>query len=280
MAGVAKEREIPKFAEISFHRWFQTRKPKNPVAPPVILWTDTFNTYFHPEVAKAAVTVLEDAGYRVILPKAKLCCGRPLYDYGMLGLAKAWLEDILTNLKEEIQVGTPLVGLEPSCLSVFREELNALLPHSIDAQRLSKQSFLLSEFLEKVAAYQPPVFQKTVFVKGHCHHSSIFKMDMEKSLLKKMKMDVQMLDVGCCGMAGAFGFEKEHYKISQQIGERILLPQVRASDPNAIIMANGFSCHEQIKQGAGRESLHLAQVIAVAITQREQEKRESEIIAS
>ena len=267
LAGVSPHRQIPEFATENFHTWFSNRKAKDPQAPPVILWADTFNTYFHPEVAKSAVEVLEDAGYRVVLPKRKLCCGRPLYDYGMLVWAKKWLMQILVDLKDEIRDGIPFVGLEPSCTAVFRDELKNLLPDNIDAKRLSEQSFIFSEFLEKIANYTPPVFHKTALIQGHCHHKSIFKMDSESSLLKKMGMNFKILDSGCCGMAGGFGFEKNHYDISMKAGERILLPAVREADPATVIIANGFSCREQIKQGTGRIAMHLSQIISAALAE-------------
>ena len=174
---------------------------------------------------------------------------------------------ILVDLKDEIRDGIPFVGLEPSCTAVFRDELKNLLPDNIDAKRLSEQSFIFSEFLEKIANYTPPVFHKTALIQGHCHHKSIFKMDSESSLLKKMGMNFKILDSGCCGMAGGFGFEKNHYDISMKAGERILLPAVREADPATVIIANGFSCREQIKQGTGRIAMHLSQIISAALAE-------------
>jgi len=157
-AGYSQNRHIPPFAPQTFKQWFFRREPRNVGKPPVILWADTFNNHFTPAVAKAAVEVLEDAGFQVRVPRQSLCCGRPLYDYGMLDTAKGLLGQILLSLRPSIRYGIPIVGLEPSCMTVFREELPNLMYGDEDAKRLQSQSFILSEFLEqKVKNYQPPV---------------------------------------------------------------------------------------------------------------------------
>jgi Fe-S oxidoreductase len=234
----------------------------------VLLWPDTFNNYFHPAVAKAAVAVLEDAGFQVLLPKQDLCCGRPLYDYGMLETAKRWLLQILSSLAEEIEAGVPIVGLEPSCTAVFRDEVFEMFPHHENARRLKKQTFTLAEFLQKHAPdYQVPQLQREALVHGHCHHKAIMKLDCEKTLLKKIGLDYRVPDSGCCGMAGAFGFEAEHYDISIACGERVLLPEVRQAHKDTLIVADGFSCREQVRQTTDRHALHIAQVLKMALDQ-------------
>ncbi len=266
MAGVAPQRRMPAFAAQTFKQWFRERDIKNVGCPQVILWPDTFNNHFHPETAQAAVEVLEAAGYQVIVPQQSLCCGRPLYDYGFLDLAEKLLKDILDTLRPQIEAGIPVIGLEPSCAAVFRDELKNLFPHDADAKRLASQTFLLSEFLEKKAThYQPPKLKKKAIVHGHCHHKAIMKMRDEQSVLEKMGLDFQMPDSGCCGMAGAFGFEKDHYDVSIKVGERVLLPAVREADKQTLIVADGFSCREQIAQTTDRRALHLAQVLQMAI---------------
>jgi FAD/FMN-containing dehydrogenase/Fe-S oxidoreductase len=265
LAGVAQERQMPVFAPQTFQRWFAGRKVRHVDKPQVILWADTFNNHFHPEVACAAVEVLEQAGMQVRLPEASLCCGRPLYDFGMLGTAKKLLQQILVELKPWIEAGVPVVGLEPSCVAVFRDELVNLFPDNENALRLSKQTFLLSEFLNrKIENYQPPRLAQKAIVHGHCHHKAVMKMSDEEALLKKMGLDCRFLDSGCCGMAGSFGFERDHYEVSQAIGELVLLPAVREAKPEELIIANGFSCREQIRQGTDRRALHLAEVIQLA----------------
>ena len=235
-------------------------------APPVLLWADTFNNYFLPATARAAVEVLETAGYRVIVPRANLCCGRPLYDFGMLDRAQALLLQILDELAPEIEAGIPVVGLEPSCVAVFRDELTNLFPNDARAQALSKQTFLLSEFLERNSGNAPlPQLPRKALLHGHCHHKSIMKMTDEESLLRRLGIDFTSPAPGCCGMAGSFGFHDQHYEISAAIGELELLPAVRRAPDNWLIIADGFSCREQIAQGTGRHALHLAEVLQMAL---------------
>ncbi|HEY5232535.1 MAG TPA: FAD-binding and (Fe-S)-binding domain-containing protein [Verrucomicrobiae bacterium] len=269
--GVAPQRSLPPFAEENFKDWFRKRpRPaQTETKPAVILWPDTFNNYFHPWVAQAAVEVLEDAGFRVEVPQQNMCCGRPLYDYGMLDTAERWLRQILDVMRPEIEAGTPFVVLEPSCGTVFRDELINLLPNEQNAQRLYKQTYLLSEFLIKYAPHYPvKQLDRKAVVQAHCHHRSVIKIKDEEALLKKLGLDFQMLDSGCCGMAGAFGFEKgEHYEVSVKCGERVLLPAVRKTDNDTLVITNGFSCHEQILQQANRQALHLAEVLQMAMKQ-------------
>lgn len=262
LAGIARQREIPSFADQTFKHWFLTSVNNNPPSnKKVIFWADTFNNYFHTEVAKSAVRVLLDAGWHVIVPKAHICCGRPLYDYGMVKTAKKWLREILTKLQKEIRDGVPMVGVEPSCMATFRDELMNLFPDDEDAKRLSQQSYLFSEFFEKVdKEYDFPKIDQKAVVHCHCQHKAIFGMDAEEAVLKKMNVDYRLLDSGCCGMAGAFGFEKEKYDVSVKVGERVLLPEVRKSN-GELVIANGFSCKEQIKQLTPKKALHIAQVI-------------------
>ncbi|MEI6350491.1 MAG: FAD-binding and (Fe-S)-binding domain-containing protein [Verrucomicrobiota bacterium] len=266
LGGIAPQRRIPKFAKETFREWFARRSVVNPHGSRVILWADTFNNHFFPEAAKAAVEVLEDAGFHVVVQRKSLCCGRPLYDFGMLTTATHLLRQILDTLREEIELGTPVVGLEPSCVAVFRDELVGLFPTDENAKRLSGNTMMLAEFLEKHAPeYQPPKLNRKVVLHGHCHDKAIMKMAGEESLLRKMGLDVELLDSGCCGMAGSFGFEREHYDVSEKCGERVLLPAVRTAPKDALIVTDGFSCHEQIEQLTGRKPLHIAQVIQMAL---------------
>src|SRR5947209_5706971 len=170
-AGYSQKRTIPPYAPETFKQWFARRGIRNAGKPPVILWADTFNNHFTPKVAKAAVEVLEHAGYQVFVPNQSLCCGRPLYDYGMLDTAKHLLRETVDALREPIRNGVPIVGLEPSCMTVFRDELTNLLYGDEDAKRLSSQSFILSEFLHD-REYRPPQLKRKALVHGHCHHKS------------------------------------------------------------------------------------------------------------
>ena len=265
IAGIPQGRSIPAFAPQTFRQWFRRRQPRNLERTPVLLWPDTFNNHFLPDTAKAAVDVLESAGYRVLLPKANLCCGRPLYDWGMLDRAKHLLLEILGALETEIEHQVPIVVLEPSCATVFRDELLNLFPKDERAHRLSRQTFLLSEFLEQKAKhFQLPKLARKALVHGHCHHKSVMRMTDEEAVLRRMEINFQTPAPGCCGMAGAFGFEADKYEISLAIGELELLPAVRKASLDCLIIADGFSCREQIAQCTNRHALHLAEVISMA----------------
>ncbi|MGH7714513.1 MAG: (Fe-S)-binding protein, partial [Vulcanimicrobiaceae bacterium] len=266
--GLAQERELPRFAEQTFTAWFRAHKTRGPESSRVILWPDTFNNFFLPETAIAATEVLEAAGFRVELPRGALCCGRPLYDYGMLGLAKAFLARILRVLREDIRAGVPVVGLEPSCVAVFRDEMLNLFPHDQDAQRLAKQTFTLAEFLDR-SGWKPPKLHGKALVQRHCHHQAVMGFDTDKKMLDALGLELEIPDSGCCGMAGSFGYEHgEHYDVSMKCAERTLLPKVREASPDVLLVADGFSCREQIVQSTGRKTLHIAEVLRRAIERK------------
>ncbi|MFN2532636.1 MAG: FAD-binding and (Fe-S)-binding domain-containing protein [Pyrinomonadaceae bacterium] len=265
VADVHPKRSIPKFASRTFRQWFAAQKNGRNSGRRVILWPDTFNNYFHPQTAQAAVEVLEAAGFNVEVPVADVCCGRPLYDWGMLTEAKQLLRKILDVLAEPLSAGVRVIVLEPSCASVFREELRNFYPGDARANQLVEQTMLLSEFLQKYAPDFSPSLKANAVVHGHCHHKSIMKMDDEETLLKKMGITYRMPDTGCCGMAGAFGFETDHYDVAMQCGERALLPAVREASQQELIITDGFSCREQIEQTTNRQALHLAEVIHMAV---------------
>ncbi len=266
LGGIAQQRRMPEFATQTFVAWFHERKKRTTTGEPVILWADTFNNHFHPEVAKAAVEVLEREGFHVEVPAASLCCGRPLYDFGMLDEAKRRLKEILVHLRPALRLGTPIVVLEPSCLAVFRDELVGLFPNDEDAKRLSHQALLLSEFLvQKIDGYSPPRAPSQAIVHAHCHHRSVMGFGAEQKILDGLGLAVNIPESGCCGMAGSFGFEPgDHYEVSIACGERALLPAVRATEDQTLIIADGFSCREQIAQTTDRRAVHLAQVLAAA----------------
>jgi Fe-S oxidoreductase len=185
----------------------------------------------------------------------------------MLDRAERMLLEILDELEPEIEAGIPVVGLEPSCVAVFRDELTNLFPHDARAQALSRQTFLLSEFLEQ--KLQPgaslPQLNRKALLHGHCHHKSLMKMTAEESLLRRLGVDFSAPAPGCCGMAGSFGFHAEHFEISQAIGELELLPAVRQAPPDWLIIADGFSCREQIAQNTDRRAMHVAEVLQIAL---------------
>jgi FAD/FMN-containing dehydrogenase/Fe-S oxidoreductase len=272
---IPSQRKLPTFASQTFQRWaakcgiaaaegtpqLQDSKKK----PTVLLWADTFNNFFHPETAQAAVAVLRQAGFVVTVPRQHLCCGRPLYDFGMLDRAKRYLQRIMEALAPAIDAGIPVVVLEPSCASVFRDELRGLFPEDPRAERLRTQTFLLSEFLERHApGYQPSRIEKKILLHGHCHQKALMKMGHAEALLRKTGASLQVPDSGCCGMAGPFGFEKDKFSVSQAIGERVLLPAVRMASDDTLILTDGFSCREQIFQATGKRAFHLAEVLCPA----------------
>jgi FAD/FMN-containing dehydrogenase/Fe-S oxidoreductase len=268
--GVPQERQIPAFAAQTFQSWFRHHKARSKTGTKVVLWADTFNNYFMPETAQAAVEVLEKAGCKVEVLSQHLCCGRPLYDYGFLDMAKSYLRRNLNALSVHISANTPMVVLEPSCCSVFRDELHSLFPESQEAKQLAKNTLTLSEFLEKkVPDYQPPKLRRKAIVQGHCHHKAVMRLKEENALMEKMHLDHRILESGCCGMAGAFGYEKDKYQVSVACGERSLLPEVRKAPVSTIIVADGFSCKEQIAQETNRHALHLAEVLQLGINNHE-----------
>jgi FAD/FMN-containing dehydrogenase/Fe-S oxidoreductase len=269
IVGIAKERTLPKFASGTFRVAFRKRKSDRAKRASVMLWPDTFNNHFRPETLNAAVEVLEEAGFRVAIPQVRLCCGRPLYDHGFLDMAKAYLERILDTLKEPISQGIPLVVLEPGCCSVFRDEMLNLFPKREEARKLASLTLTLAEFLEKhVPAFVAPKLKKEALVQGHCHHKAIMRFKHEKAQMEKLGLRYEVLESGCCGMAGAFGYETDKYGISMACGERMLLPRVREAQAETLILADGFSCREQIEQATGRKTLHLAEAIQMALRLR------------
>jgi Fe-S oxidoreductase len=230
------------------------------------LWADTFTNYFQPRVAEAAYDVLTRAGFRVSVLQRHVCCGRPLYDFGMLDKAKEYLRGVMDALSEQLAHDTPIVVLEPSCASVFRDEASNLMPDDPRTAKLKKQTVLLGEFLAKYAPdFRPAQTSRKMLLHVHCHQRAIFNVKDEVGALAATGGDVQMLDAGCCGMAGPFGFEQKGFAVSQRLGERMLLPAVRAAAAQTIIVTDGFSCREQIAQNTERRAVHLAEVLAGAL---------------
>ncbi|MDQ3863361.1 MAG: heterodisulfide reductase-related iron-sulfur binding cluster, partial [Actinomycetota bacterium] len=265
VGGISTKREMPPFATQTFKAWFQQRGDVNSDGPPVVLFPDTFNNYLHPETAKAAVEVLESAGYHVVVPQESLCCGRPLFDYGMLDTAKVFFERLVAVLRPYAREGIKVVGVEPSCVASFRDELPNMFPHDEDALRLTKNTLTLAEFLVN-EGYEPPELNRKALVHGHCHQKAVMGLSAEEQLYEKMGLDFEVLDSGCCGLAGSWGFEEDKHDLSMQIGERRLLPAARAAERDTILIADGFSCKTQVMQGdTGRRPLHTAQVITMAL---------------
>jgi FAD/FMN-containing dehydrogenase/Fe-S oxidoreductase len=263
--GVAQPRHLPSFAATSFRTLFN-RAQESAVtsSPPVLLWPDTWNNYFYPQALTSAAKVLTAAGISIQIPKKHICCGRPLYDFGFLDAARRYLLRILDEFEPQIASGTPVVMLEPSCASVFRDELINFFPNDERAIRLSNQTIMLSEMLvQRSDNWQPPQMpDRRIVVHGHCHQKSLMTMKDEMKLLRSTGAQVELLDSGCCGMAGPFGFEADKFEVSQTLAERVLLPAVRAAGKHDLLVSNGFSCREQIRQNSTRRAVHLAEVMA------------------
>ncbi len=263
--GVSPERRLPELAPETFRAWFARRtRPSGAGGERVLLWPDTFTNYFAPNRGRAAVEALEAAGLRVEIPRRVLCCGRPLYGVGMLATARRLLRRVLSELQDDIRAGTVVVGLEPSCTAVFRDELPAFLPDDEDARRLSDQTLTLAELLV-ARGWRPPRIEGHAIAHGHCHQKALWGMDADLELLTGLGLDVELLDSGCCGMAGVFGLQREHLDVSIACGERVLLPAVRDAPAGTLVVVDGFSCREQVEQTTGRRCLHTAEIVAHAL---------------
>ncbi|MFF0459530.1 FAD-binding and (Fe-S)-binding domain-containing protein [Streptomyces mexicanus] len=271
LAGVAGERQAPVFARQSFLQWW--RKHGTPDADPadprtVVLWPDTFSTYFHPSIAISAVRVLRDAGFRVAVPTEPVCCGLTWISTGQLATAEKVLRRTLRVLAPYLEAGTPIIGLEPSCTAVFRADAPELMPADQDVQRLAGQVRTFAEQLVHHApdGWQPPKTARQATVQTHCHQHAIMKFDADRELMRRAHLDADVLDEGCCGLAGNFGFERGHHEVSMAVAEQGVLPSVRGAAPDSLVLADGFSCRTQIEQGGtGRRALHLAEVLALGL---------------
>lgn len=237
------------------------RHPPRSEGRPVVLWSDTFTNYFHPEVGRAAVTVLERLGYFVMVPP-QTCCGRPLYDFGLLESAHEHLERVFDVLAERPAGEIPIVVLEPSCFAVFKDEALNLFGERSFARMLAQRTQLFSAFIRPhLERRELPVLSARALMQIHCHQRALAGAEDAADGLRAAGLDVSIPDTGCCGMAGSFGFDRYHYPISMQAGERVLLPAVRAADQEALIIADGFSCREQIQHATGRRAYHVAQIL-------------------
>jgi Fe-S oxidoreductase len=230
----------------------------------VLLWADTWNNYYHPQTLAAAERVLTQAGFRVRTTKGHICCGRALYDFGLLGTARSYLANVLDRVAPEIEAGLPFIFLEPSCASVFKDEALELFPNDERARKLSRQVWLLADWL---AAKAPDWVEgrlegAQVILHGHCHHKAVFGgPKSEIALLRKAGAQVEMIETTCCGMAGPFGFEADKIEVSKAIANLGLMPAVHAAGPMTMIVADGFSCREQIDQLSNREAMHFAEIL-------------------
>lgn len=274
--GIDRRRVLPLYAKQSFPRWFkhhqqhheQKRREKNGV----VLFNDTFLNYHEPEIGQAAVRVLETLGYRVILADAG-CCMRPAISNGLLRIALPRAEAVVEKLHKLVVQGYKIVGCEPSCVSAIKEDYLDLVRNQEKAKAVADNFLLIEDFIfqhgEKngfAAATAQRRLEAPILYHGHCHQKALFGTANSKTVLTKLTgCQVDEIDSGCCGMAGAFGYEKRHYEISLKIGERRLFPAVKATSSGQRIVANGFSCRHQIEHATGRKAQHAIQILAEAM---------------
>ena len=261
MADIAPERQVPRFAATTFSAGFRRRPTAPSGSRRILLFPDTFTQHFHTHVAWAAVRALERAGFAVAIPARPLCCGRPLFAWGWLDLARAWHRRILDTLSDDIRDRTPVVMLEPACASALIDEMRELVPDDDRAKRLAAQVVMFADLLARDDRWRPPRLQAPALVQPHCHERSVIGLDGLRRVMTETGLDYSIPEAGCCGMAGSFGFEAPHYKVAMACGERALLPAVRQASDQTLIVANGFSCREQIRQSTGREALHIAEIV-------------------
>lgn len=263
--GLAREATFPKVASQSFRSSATARRIlKNErvrAGTEVLLWVDSFNNGFTPNVLVAGVTVLEALGFSVKLMKRHVCCGRPYYDVGMIDQAKSNLEQILAQLAPVLEEGLPVIVLEPSCLSVFRDEMPGLFPTDPSAKKLEKSIMTLSEFIEQ-RGLQLPSINEDVRIHGHCHQKSCGGMAGEQGVLEKLGGQGQVIAAGCCGVAGAYAYHSKTAPIAKIIGEKEFKPHIDKIPQQVAVVADGFSCRGQIRNVSGREAMHLAEYLA------------------
>jgi FAD/FMN-containing dehydrogenase/Fe-S oxidoreductase len=268
LAGGVAPREVPLFAGQTLQQWYAARGPRGDgERGTVLLWPDTFCNRFHPNVGIAAVRVLEAAGWRVKIPADLVCCGLTWISTGQLGTGKRVLSRAVARLAEHVRAGGYVVGLEPSCTAVFRSDAAELFPDDRDVRRLRDHVCTLAELLgQHTPGWAPPPVQRQVLAQVHCHQHAVMGWDADAELLEKAGAKVEHLESGCCGLAGNFGFQRGHEEISRACAERVLLPRLREAPPDAVILADGFSCRTQIHEldSGGREAMHLAELLAAA----------------
>jgi len=264
--GISSKRNFPPFARVPFTEWFRDRPKTTVTARRVVLFNDTFNTYNYPNVAISATKFLETAGYTVVLP-GHGCCGRPMLSKGLIDDARDAARETVEKLYPLVEQGLPVIGLEPSCLLTFRDEYASLLPDDDRVGKIANASFMFDEFIARAAADGELDIEfsddpKNILFHGHCHQKSMIGTEASLIVLGLPGgHTVEEIDAGCCGMAGSFGFEAEHYDLSMRVGEDRLFPSVRNASDESVVCVSGVSCRQQIEHGTGRRVKHLAEVL-------------------
>lgn len=270
--GIHSKRKLPQFASPSFPQWFANRSSAvsdKPKTGTVVLYNDTFMNYNYPNIGIATVQLLEAAGYNVILSNTA-CCGRPMISKGLLNDAKKQAQTNIEILSNYVRQGFPIIGCEPSCILSFRDEYPELIKTE-DAKLVAENSYMIDEFLAKLNKagelnLKFSALDKKILFHGHCHQKSLIGTAASLELLNLPEnYKAELINSGCCGMAGSFGFEKEHYDISMQIGEQALFPAINGSDEQYEIAVMGVSCRQQVEHGTTRHPRHLAEVLLDAL---------------
>ena len=268
-AGIDRRRTAPRFAPLTFHRWWR-RHGSTPAASgkrnSVVLWVDSFTDGMDPRVARAAISVLEHAGHRVIVPHEVACCGLTWITTGQLEGARKRLLSLLDVLEPFAVQGIPIVGLEPSCTAVLRSDLVELLPEDPRAATVAGLTRTLAEQLTVAAGspegWRPPdLTGLQLVVQQHCHHHSVLGFATDRQLLTDLGARLTVVS-GCCGLAGNFGMEKGHYDMSVAVAQTSLLPALRDRAEGSIVLADGFSCRTQVEHLTGLTCLTLAELLA------------------
>ncbi len=276
LLGLSARRSLPRWRA----DWFDERREADAPEPAqngeVVLYVDPFNRYFEPDNARAAKAVLEAAGYRVVLPRPAdgghpLNDGRTFLAVGLVDEARAEARRLIDAVKPFVERGVAVVGLEPSCLLTLRDEFASMLPGA-DTEALAGQALLFEEFVAReheagrFRLELNPLQYRRALVHGHCHQKAFATMAaLERTLALIPGLEIEVVDSSCCGMAGAFGYEAEHYEVSMQMAEAALLPAVRAAGDDTLLVANGTSCRHQIHDGAARDALHVARLLQMAL---------------
>lgn len=261
---IAPQRSLPRFASVPLTKWFKQRESSG--GRPVVLFNDTFNTYQDPEVGIAAVELLERLGYSITLP-GHSCCGRTYMSKGLVDESRRLAEDVISKLFPFALEGVPIVGLEPSCILSLRDEYLSLIPDDPRVELVAEHALTLEEFIVEetelghIPASAWSSHGRKALVHGHCHQKSLVGTACFRQALEIAGFDVDIVDSGCCGMAGSFGYQKEHYDWSVKMAERVLAPAIRAADTDTVVVASGTSCREQISDVAGRTAVHPARAL-------------------
>ncbi|MFD5082498.1 FAD-binding and (Fe-S)-binding domain-containing protein [Kitasatospora sp. NPDC058406] len=269
LGGVDRRRVLPVLPPETFTRWYRRHRAEHPAPPgsrPVLLWPDTFSNHLQPDVLRAAVEVLEHLGFDARLPAGPVCCGLTRYSTGQLPGARRVMRRSLAALAATgLPADTPVIGMDPSCTATLREDLPRLL--GADGRQVAERTRTFAEFVDEFAPDAPlPQLPVEAVTQTHCHQHAVLGTAADRRIEARMGVDNRVLDSGCCGLAGNFGFERGHYEVSVAIAERVLLPEVRAASPETVVLADGFSCRTQIAQLAqGRQAVHLAELMQRAL---------------